>query len=194
MTKKKVLIASILKPVDEPRMYKKLGLSIAELPGFEVHVAGYKAESEPKNSPINLHALFDFSRLSLNRLLSGKVFYNFLNELKPEILIVNTFELLDPAVRYKKHSKCVLICDISENQSLNITRQQNYTSVLRSILANYVRKTEKKYFPFVDHFILAERCYAREMNFGEGKFSILENKYVGEKLQYKNFNDRKIKF
>ncbi len=178
MNKKKVLIASVLKPVNEPRMYKKLGLSLAEMGNLEIHIAGYHCEEIPKVQGIHFHPIFNFNRLSFERFNSNIRFYKLLEELKPDIIIVNTFELLGPSVKFKKKHGVKLIYDIRENHRLNILTLGIYPFPINHLLATYVKIKESKYSKEIDHFILAERCYENQIPFLSKPFTIIENKYA----------------
>ncbi|QNL20623.1 hypothetical protein HZR84_01195 [Hyphobacterium sp. CCMP332] len=194
MDKKKVLIASVLKPVNEPRMYKKLGLSLAEFPNLDVHIAGFSSNNKQSDNKISFHPIFNFKRISLGRMQSNYKFLALLNRIKPEILIVNTFELLNSAIKYKKNNDCFLIYDIRENHSLNVSRLGIYPFPLNHLLATYIRNIELKASRQIDHFFLAEKCYLDELPFIGPKHTVLENKYQGEKIRRNIFNPDNIRF
>ncbi len=194
MAKKKVLIASVLKPVNEPRMYKKLGLSLAQNSNVEVHIVGYKPKTNALNENIIFHPIFDFNRLSLARFNASRKFKSLLHELKPEIVIVNTFELLKPAVEFKQFYPCELIYDIRENHSLNVRELGIYPFPLNYILSKFIRNTERKSAPFINQFFLAEKCYVDELDFIGNNYAILENKYQGELIRRKAKESDLIQF
>ncbi|MEQ8517520.1 MAG: hypothetical protein RLN79_15055 [Cytophagales bacterium] len=194
MDKKKVLIASVLKPVNEPRMYKKLGLSLAEFSNLDVHIAGFNSNIKQRDNKITFHPIFNFKRISLARMQANNKFSALLNRIKPDILIVNTFELLNSAIRYKKNNDCFLIYDIRENHSLNVSRLGIYPFPLNRILATYLRNIELKASRYIDHFFLAEKCYLDELPFISPKHTVLENKYQGEKILRNVFDSEIIRF
>ncbi len=194
MDKKKVLIASVLKPVNEPRMYKKLGLSLAEFPNLEIHIAGFNPDNLTNDHKITFHPIFNFKRLSLDRFQSGKKFLALLNTLNPQILIINTFELLVPALKYKRNNSCFLIYDIRENHSLNVSSLGIYPFPLNRLLASYIRNIEFKAAKHIDHYFLAEKCYLEELSFISPNFTVLENKYQGDKIIRKPFDPSVIQF
>lgn len=180
MDKKIVLIASVLKPVNEPRMYKKIGLSLAEFSNLEIHIAGFKTQNDVSDKKITFHPLYDFNRLSPGRFSASKKFKILLQRIKPEILIVCTFELLKTAVEYKNSYPCLLIYDIRENHALNIRELGVYPYPINIFLSNFIKGLEKREAKWVDHFLLAEKCYEDEIDFIKQSFTIIENKYQGD--------------
>ena len=71
MTTSKILIASVLKPVDDTRMYEKIGLALAKIDKADIHIAGFASNNVSEYDNIEFHHLFKFNRLSLRRLLSS---------------------------------------------------------------------------------------------------------------------------
>jgi glycosyltransferase involved in cell wall biosynthesis len=194
----RILIASILKPVNDPRMYEKFGISISGIDGTEVHIAGFKAAGEKEEvgsgkmeggsrkwedgsrkmeGRIVFHPIFDFKRLSWARLFAPWKFFRTLLKVKPKLVIVTTFELLIVTIIYKILFGAVILYDIQENYYRNIAYNKTYPPVIRNILAIYSRSIECISRPFISHFILAERAYEKEFSFSKGKSIVLENKY-----------------
>lgn len=181
MSEKRILIASLLKPVNDTRMFEKIGLSVSKLSGTQVHVVGYEAPLPLAPPNMHFHPVFNFNRLSFGRLKAQKTYQRLLKSIHPELLIVCTHELLEISRKYCRKYGAKLIYDVQENYALNLTSQRNYPLPARAFLANLVRKTEKKAAPVVSHFLLAERSYAEELTFlQQGKYSFLENKYKPE--------------
>ncbi len=174
---KKVAILSVLKPINDPRMYEKIGKSLASTNQFEVHIVGYQSAIPITNLPIRFYPLFSFRRLSLSRLTSSWRIGRFLLKVKPEIVISNTHENLIVSTLYKILFGGRLIYDIRENYFRNIWFQENYPPPLRQLLACYTRFKEYICHPFINHYLLAERGYLKEMHFTAKKSTIIENKY-----------------
>ncbi|RIJ41826.1 glycosyltransferase [Pontibacter oryzae] len=178
MSEKRILIASLLKPINDTRMFEKLGLSLSKLSGVQVHIIGYKAPLPPAPTNVFFHPAFNFERVSLSRLTAQRTYKQLLENIKPDLLIACTHELLAASRSYCLKYGAKLMYDVQENYALNLTSQRNYPLPARAFLANLVRKTEKKTAPFISHFLLAERSYAQELPFlAKGKYKILENKY-----------------
>ena len=94
MRKTRILIASVLKPVNDTRMFEKVGQSLAKLSETEIHIAGFKAKNLSNASGIYFHPIFSFNRISFGRIQAQWNYYKLLLQLKPEVIIPNTFELL----------------------------------------------------------------------------------------------------
>lgn len=170
-----VVIASVLKPVDDTRMYSKIGLTLAESGSYSVHVIGQG--SHPTEAP-NLiqHALKPFSRFSLGRILAPWKIFATILRLKPDVLIVTTHELLCAGLFAKRFTKCRLIYDLQENYYWNILYTPAFPLLIKPFVALYVRGKEVIAAPFIDHFFLAEKGYTREMRFPGSRYTVLENK------------------
>ncbi|WP_439882349.1 glycosyltransferase [Pontibacter sp. MBLB2868] len=178
MSEKRILLASLLKPVNDTRLYEKLALSLSKLADTQLAICGFRAPI-PANVPgnISFYPLFFFYRLSLDRIRAQYKFYRFLLKIKPQVIIVATHELLLPCYQYSKKHPVRLIYDVQENYALNLRAQNNYPPLLRQLLAKLVRRIETSLAPCIDHFILAETSYADELPFIGNRYTILENKY-----------------
>ncbi|WP_020531569.1 hypothetical protein [Flexithrix dorotheae] len=176
MTRKKIVLASVLKPIDDTRMFEKFGQSLAG--DFEVHIIGYKANVPAGFPNLFFYPLFDFSSKKQKRLRSSQLFLDEIQKIKPDVLIVHAVELLPAAMWYKTlHRKVKLIYDVRENYFRNIIYQPNYKGLFKYVLAFGIRFLEILSRVFVTHYILAERNYDKEFWFARGKNTILENKY-----------------
>jgi glycogen(starch) synthase len=186
MKETRILLASVLKPINDSRMFRKLGLSLAKLPRTQIHIAGYAAPIPPAPENITFHPLFRFKRLGLSRFLASWHFFKLLWQLSPQVIIVGTHEFLLAALVYKIFRQYRLVYDIRENYYLNLTTQGIYSPFLSRLLANIIRLTERLTAPFVDYFFLAESSYAAELSFLQEKYLILQNKYqpVEKKIDF----------
>ena len=126
MSEKVAVIASVLKPVDDTRLYEKLGLSMRESKKYRVNIIGFEAKNPPVVPGLSFHSIYSGSRLDLGRLLAPWRFLRILFTLKPALLIVCTPELLLPAVIYKLFSGVRLWYDVQENYQKNIQYQSPY--------------------------------------------------------------------
>ena len=97
---KTIVIASVLKPIDDSRLYEKIGLTLAASGGYQVHMIGVdSARSADPN--IKQHAFPPFRRISLRRWFTPwRIFLTTLR-LKPDLLIISTHELLYEAMLVK---------------------------------------------------------------------------------------------
>ncbi len=176
MSRKTIAIVSVLKPVTDSRNYDKIGLSIGQTNKYAVNIIGFSAKNIPEIENIAFHPLFHFGRLNPARLTASWKIYKKLIQLKPELIIVNTHELLLVICLYKILFGAKILYDIQENYYRNIRFTPTYPPLLRTLLAWYVRGKEKLLKGCIDHFLLAERSYARDLKFTSGKATVIENK------------------
>jgi len=175
-----LLLASVLKPLDDTRMFEKFGRTLASRPGVQVHVAG-RAAAHPADTPPNLHthALLRGSRLSLARLAAQLRYWRLLRQLRPRLVFVHAPELLPLTLLWKALGRNRhFVYDVRENYALNIQTQQVYPGVVRQVLARLVRWVETAAARQAAAVVLAERSYAEELPFATPKRTVvLENKY-----------------
>jgi glycosyltransferase involved in cell wall biosynthesis len=173
--KPSIVIASVLKPVDDTRMTEKLAMSLAKTKDWQVHVIGF-GENTPTLPGIIFHPLGIFSRISAGRLSAPWRILWIMLRIRPQQVIITTHELLVTAMLLKVFRRTKIYYDIQENYYLNIIHTQAFPAVIRPVMANYVRWKEVLMAPLIDYFFLAEQCYAIELPFLDNRFVILENK------------------
>lgn len=173
--KSTVVIASVLKPVDDSRMYEKIGLTLAASGKYIVHVIGM--DSAKSNRPdIVQHGFRPFSRISLTRLTAPwRIFFR-TRRLQPDIFMITTHELLLAGVLMKLFTKCKLVYDVQENYYWNILYTRAFPLVLKPFAALFVRGKEQLTSSLVDHFLLAEKGYERELKFPGSRYTVIENR------------------
>jgi glycosyltransferase involved in cell wall biosynthesis len=173
----RILLASVLKPIDDTRMFEKMGRSLNEAGGYEVFIVGYPSKNPPRETDsLHFFPLKKFGRLSFNRLLVRIDIFKIIYQVKPKVLIVNTHELLIVAVVNRILFGTRIIYDIQENYWRNILQTNAFPEVIRPPLAAWVRLKEKLTSPFFDWIFLAEKGYEKELGFIGKKFTVLENK------------------
>lgn len=178
MPQRRVLIASVLKPVDDPRMYEKMALSLSQTNKYEINIIGFTAKNLPQVQGIKFHKLGQFTRLSLQRFLAPWRAWRHAYQLKPSLLIICSHELLLPGLCLKILTGCSLIYDVQENYWRNILYGQGFPLLLRPLVATWVRGQELLSRLWVDRYILAEAAYYKEMPFLPSNSLVLPNKYV----------------
>lgn len=172
----KIVLASVLKSVDEPRMFEKFAWALREK--YEVHIIGYASDHElPAIESIHFHPIFDFADGKQRRVQASSVFLKRLHRIQPDLLVVHAVELLPAACWYALKQNIPLCYDVLENYWRNIIYQDNYSRLIKWPLAIGMRAVEWMSRSVVKHYFLAEQCYAQEFAFASGKFSILENKF-----------------
>ena len=162
-----ILLASVLKPLDDTRMLGKFGRTLAGRPGAQVHVAG-RAAAPPTNLPptLQVHVLLRGSRLSLERLWAQVRYWQLLQRLRPAVVFVHAPELLPATVLWQLLGPGRrFVYDVRENYALNICTQAVYPRWARALLARLVRLLETRAAARAAAVLLAERSYAAELPF-----------------------------
>ena len=187
-----VLLASVLKPVDDTRMRGKFAETLLARPTVQVHIAGRAtgheagynhntsvAEATPR---LSLHPLLRGSRLSLDRLAAQWRFWLLLRRVRPILTIVHAPELLPLTLLWQALDRGRhFIYDIRENYALNVSTQLVYRGFTRRWLAAGLRWVEERAARRTSGIILAEASYAAELPFlnqlPAARVVVLENKY-----------------
>jgi glycosyltransferase involved in cell wall biosynthesis len=172
--KRRIVIASVLKPIDDTRMFEKLGQSLAKF--YEVHILGYTAPT-PSSTEISFYPHGSFRRISLTRVWTPWRMFGKVVRLRPAVLIITTHELLWMALASRIFIGCKIVYDVQENYYRNIIHTRAFPPLLRNVVALYVRLKEFIASPFIAQYFLAERCYAQELPFARSRMTILENKF-----------------
>ena len=185
-----VVLASVLKPIDDTRMREKLAATCLQRLDLRVHVAGRSTGDDlpaaltAEFPRITHHAIFEGSRLSLGRLAAQWRYWRLLRALRPvpALLIVTAPELLPLTLLWQQlgHGR-QFIYDIRENYAGNIRSQGVYPAGLRGLLAALLRRVETAAARRAAALVLAEASYAAELPFltalPAGRVLVLENKY-----------------
>jgi hypothetical protein len=173
--KRRIVIASVLKPVNDIRMTEKIARSLSDTRQFELHVIGVTG-NDPPASGLTYHPHPPFERISLTRILMPWRIFRTIRALRPALLIIATHELILPALLLKTLTHCKIVYDVQENYYRNILHTSAFPLLVRPFLALYVRTKELISTPFIDHFFLAEKAYTHELRFTGNCSTILENK------------------
>ena len=174
--KRRIVLASILKPVDDTRMFDKMGTSLAQSGDYEVFIVGYPSSSNPSEPGIQFITLTPFKRLSFQRWGAQWQVFRKVWRLKPSFLIFTTHELIFPAILLKILINTTLVYDVRENYYRNILMSGSFSRFISWPLALLVRFQEKLFAPSIDHFFLAEKAYENEFKFHRGGWTVIENK------------------
>jgi hypothetical protein len=177
MKKNVVVIASALKPVTDPRMYEKIGMALVRRENHEVHVMGFCSRKHVRQPNMYFHVLLCANRLSWKRFTVSLKYYKKLLQVRPDVIVVNSPDLLIVTIIYKILFRPAFIYDIRENYYYNLVYGNAFPVFIRNMFAGFVRGVEWCTRPFADTYLLAERCYARELPFITGKYEIVENKF-----------------
>lgn len=177
MQKTKVVIASVLKPIDDTRMYEKFGLSMAKTSKYEVNIIGFASKNIQGHDSISFHPLGTFSRMSWKRLFAPLKIFKLYIKVKPQIVIANTHEILIVTVLYRILFGTKIVYDVRENYAKNILYTDVFPKLARPFLAAWVRFKEWITRPFFNEYLLAEQVYRKQLPFIKSSAVIIENKY-----------------
>ncbi len=173
-----IVVASLLKPVNDSRMFTKITKSLITKSSYHVHLVGHVASLPEAAANLTFYPVFNFNRMDKKRLMVQVLFYKILVKVKPELIICNSPDLLPVSILYKIKFGCKLVYDVLENYYRNVSFTDAYPPVLRNLLGASYRGFEIASRPFIDHYFLAEQQYENEFWFSKGKSTVLENKYA----------------
>src|SRR5690606_42149493 len=98
MIKARIVIASVLKPVTEPRAYHKLALSLRETNKYRINIIGFCSKKKPDLEDLRFTSVFCRPRTHPSRILAPFRFIREVFRYRPELVIVTTYELLPMAL------------------------------------------------------------------------------------------------
>ena len=176
MKNKIIVIASVLKPLDDPRHYERFALSLAKTNKYEINIIanGEKKQNEPH---INFHSNGFFGKGILHRLKLQLQSVRSIYRLRPQLIIVCSLDLLPWVYLYRIIRKCKVVYDVQENYQLNVCHLADYNWSAKWRIP-FIRFVESLSAKFVDHFFLAEKCYKNQLKFITKNHTVLENKTV----------------
>lgn len=173
----KIVIASILKPADDVRAFEKMAITLTKA-GHEVYLVGMPSTTQITPPGIRFLELVPFSRLDWRRLLAPFRVFKKVYKVKPQVLMVNTHELLLVSFLNRILFGTRIVYDVQENYYRNIRWTLAFSPWIRRPLALWVRLKERLLAPFFHRIIFAEKCYVDEIKFLAPKAIVLENKSV----------------
>lgn len=168
-------MASVLKPVDDTRMFEKIGKTLADTGKFDITIIGYPVSTQSSTPIIECIMLPACNRLSWRRFISPWIIFKKINEVKPELIVINTPELLLVAILNKIFFGRKIVYDVLENYYRNIRFTPSFPALIRLPLAAIVRAIEWIASPLIDYFWLAELGYKKELGFAQ-PHTVLQNK------------------
>ncbi len=170
------VLASVLKPVDDTRLFEKLGRTIGQTYKYQVNIIGFQSKNNPVHPEVIFHPIYNFTRYSMARLWAPLKFLIHLRKLSPGLLVIASPELIPAACIYKLFHPTELWYDLQENYSRNVSTQPSYPPWSKPLLLFYLWILKQLCYPMVDHFLLAEEGYRAELNLPLNKSTVLANK------------------
>jgi glycosyltransferase involved in cell wall biosynthesis len=183
--KRRIVLASVLKPVDDTRMFEKLGQALSS--HADISIIGYPSTVIHDSPGITFYPLKRFQRLSMSRLFAPWRVLKRMFRLRPHVVVITTHELLLQALLLKVFRGSKLYYDVQENYYLNILHTDAFPRPFRGLIATYVRMKEMVFAPFIDRFILAEHVYLNQLRFARTRAVVIENKAAGSLASARNY-------
>ncbi|MBK6264209.1 hypothetical protein JKA74_04100 [Marivirga sp. S37H4] len=165
----KILIASVLKPVDDVRAYQKIGRSLAQTNKYDVNIIGFNSKMINKAENISIYPIYNFQRNAFLRITASWKYYKTYLKVKPELVIVSSPELLLVNYLIKILFGTKILYDVQENYRLNIKHGTTYSSLIKPFLSLGIRAIEWLSRYFVSGYILAEKAYEAQLPFLRNK-------------------------
>lgn len=178
MSQKKIIIASVLKPLKDTRAYYRFGLSLRETNKYQINIIGFSSKKDLDEKNIKFYPIFFKKENHFSRYLSGWRLLRHIRKTKPSIMVICTWELLPAALIGKMIWGGKLLYDVQENTVSNIQYNRTMPAWKKPFAKCLVSCIESAAKPFISFFLLAEQCYVRELP-SFSPFLVLENKYFG---------------
>lgn len=169
-------MASTLNAVDDTRVFEKMAASLAAMSNTSITIIGQPSKRIPVHANIQFITLPQTQRLSLKRVFLPILIALKVLKVKPQLLIVNTHELLIVSSLIRILFGIKIIYDIRENYYRNIRYSEAFIAPLRLAIAASVRLKERLTSPLISHFTLAEKVYKEELTFISRRYTVIENK------------------
>ncbi|MGD1889706.1 MAG: hypothetical protein ACFB15_03760 [Cyclobacteriaceae bacterium] len=180
MKKVIVVIASVLKPVNDTRMYEKMAQSLISIGKFSVNIIGFSSITHSDFRDIKFHPIFQFKRREYRRIVANVHFFFRLLNLRPAVAIITTPEL-SPAILLFGYffPATKIVYDIRENYQRNLFSNHQGKSRLRRLLIILVTRWENLLIRCSDQIIVAEQGYLLEKpQLASVPKVVIENKVV----------------
>lgn len=155
---RRVCIASVLNPVEHPRLYRKEALSLSR--SFKVYVVGQSPRAKPYcREGVILVPLNPFRRLSAVRLFASWLVLKKCLIIGADLYILHTPELLWAGLWLKYVKGAQVIYDVHEDYKLNLKHSAAYPYWMRAFVPRLVRAWERFCARRLDGAIYAEAVY-----------------------------------
>jgi len=193
MPQTQIVIASVLKPLKDPRLYYRFAFSLRETNKYLINIIGFSIKKEPDEKNIKFHPVFWKNRNHPSRSITGLRLIKTLFKVKPKLVIITTYELLPAAVFGKLLLGYSLVYDRQENYILNLNQNKTLKGWKKGLSKGLIGIFEFCSNPYIDHHFFAEIVYQKE--FPKIKnYTILQNKYFDDENDIKPVKlDEKMK-
>lgn len=174
-----ILIASVLKPHDDHRMFEKWALFFKNSFNADVHVFG-STQNITESYDIKFHNSLS-TKNKLNRIKCLFNYFFLLRKLKPKTVIIETFELILPSFFYWifNFKYCNFFYDIRENYSLNWKDQKTQNNLFATLGLAYIKLNEALSKIFIKEYFISDAIYLEQLEFIHSKpTTLLKNLYA----------------
>lgn len=178
-TKIKILIASVLKPVNDVRAYQKIGRSLAQTNKYDVNIIGFNSKMMNKAENISIYPIFNFKRSSISRLTASWKYYKTFLKVKPQLIIVSSPEILLVSYFIRIIFGTKILYDVQENYRFNLKYSNVYSASFKPIISFAIKSIEWLSRYFVSGYLLAEEAYIYQLPFIKHKpYQLVLNKVI----------------
>lgn len=175
---------TVLNPAEHARIYHRLAYTQHEL-GYQVHIIGQGVgESQAPEGGIFIHHMGIFGRLSFKRLLYSWQILPLLRSIKADQYWLHSPELLPLGRRLARKQGVQVLYDMHEDYPANILAATYYPALLRSPLARWVRRIEKRAIRWLAGVSYAELSYDNVLGLSPDKRMILRNTFAPHLAQF----------
>ncbi|MEM6799963.1 MAG: glycosyltransferase [Bacteroidota bacterium] len=174
---------SVLNPALHPRIFYKLAKSQRKL-GYTVSIlAQDQLKTSYENEGIRIHPIRPFHRLSFRRLFFSFLNYRRAKQIKADVYVLHSPELLlmGLILRWRLGSK--LIYDVHEDYARTFRAVSHYPGLIGRALSGMVRALEKWAIKYIDAVSYAEDCYDNVLGVENDRKFFLRNKFQHQRLE-----------
>src|SRR5690606_4593456 len=177
MIKARIVIASVLKPVTEPRAFHKLALSLRETNKYRINIIGFCSKKKPVLEDLVFTEILCRPRIHPLRLLASFKYLGEVFRYRPRLVIVTTYELLLPALVGKLFLRYRLIYDLTETCPENLMMNMSLSSGIGCLATGIICLIALAAHPFLDHYFFSAQVYTTRFPHIRD-FTVLESKFA----------------
>lgn len=171
-----IVIGATLKPLNDARHFHKIALSLGQTNKYELNIIGRDTKNIQPANNIRFHPIIGRAASNFNRILAPLKYLRKTWQIKPDLQIICSWELIPAATIYKLVKGGKLIYDIQENYILNIRYLGKETLLVKKIKILVIKCFQKISWKSIDLILLAEQSYESEFKLKSSNYKILENK------------------
>ncbi|MGE0929791.1 hypothetical protein [Peijinzhouia sedimentorum] len=171
-----IVIGATLKPLNDARHFHKIALSLDQTSKYDLNIIGRDTKNIQPANNITFHPIIGLEVSNFTRILAPLKYLRKTWQIKPDLQIICSWELLPAAGIFKLLKGGKLVYDIQENYINNIRylgKESWIVKKLKILIINYFQKIT---WSSIDSFLLAEQSYESEFKLKNRNYKILENK------------------